>query len=104
MVPLRRGFPYSIVAIVAILLIVGGLLRSGIVHVPGYEVHAAPSVPVHEAQETGPVSLADFRNGFSSVIDPALPAVVNISSTKVVKQQPMPNIFQDPFFRQFFGG
>ena len=33
------------------------------------------------------MSLADFKNGFASVIDPALPAVVNISSTKVVKQQ-----------------
>ena len=56
------------------------------------------------AGDSSPVSLANFKNGFSSVIDPALPAVVNISSTKVVKQQVVPNpFFNDPFFRQFFG-
>jgi serine protease Do len=51
------------------------------------------------------VSLADFKNGYASVIDPALPAVVNISSTKMVKQQNnFPGLFfDDPIFRQFFG-
>lgn len=100
----QRRFPYWIAAIVAALLAGGALLRSGVVRMPGYDVQAAAKVPIHEAQENGPISLADFRNGFSSVIDPALPAVVNISSTKIVKQQPEPDLFQDPFFRQFFGG
>ena len=104
MVQPPRRFPYWVLVIVAIALVVGGLLRKGIVHVPGYSVHAAPQVSVHFANETSPASLADFRNGFSSVIDPALPAVVNVSSTKIVKEQPIPNVFQDPFFQQFFGG
>jgi serine protease Do len=51
------------------------------------------------------VNLAEFKNGYAPVIDPALPAVVNISSTKMVKQQnnfPGP-FFDDPFFPRFFG-
>jgi serine protease Do len=92
-----------VISIVVILLIAGALFRTGLVRVPAHLVYAAPSVAVHVAPEGSPASLADFRNGFSSVIDPALPAVVNISSTKIVKQPPVPNVFQDPFFRQFFG-
>ena len=42
---------------------------------------------------------------FSPIVKKAMPAVVNISSSKVVKEQGMPNgFFEDPFFRQFFGG
>src|SRR5260370_34881199 len=34
-----------------------------------------------------------------------MPAVVNISSSKVVRQQQIPRgMLDDPFFRQFFGG
>jgi hypothetical protein len=99
----HKSFPYWVMSIVVILLIAGALFRTGLVRVPAHLVYAAPSVAVHVAPEGSPASLADFRNGFSSVIDPALPAVVNISSTKIVKQPPVPNVFQDPFFRQFFG-
>jgi serine protease Do len=100
----RRSFPYWILILIVVVLVFGGLMRSGFIRIPGYSVHAAPSVDVHMAQGDSPVSLADFKNGFSSVVDPALAAVVNISSTKVVKQQNnTPNIFNDPFFRQFFG-
>jgi len=103
MVRPSNRFPYWLAGLIAVLLIGGGLLRTGLIHVPGYEVHAAPNVSVHVVQDASPTSLADFRNGFSSVVDPALPAVVNVSSTKVVKQQDVPNMFEDPFFRQFFG-
>ena len=42
---------------------------------------------------------------FSPIIKKAMPAVVNISSSKVVREQQMPGgFFDDPFFRQFFGG
>ncbi len=41
---------------------------------------------------------------FAPVVKRAMPAVVNISSTKVVKEQPQQGFFDDPFFRQFFGG
>ena len=56
-------------------------------------------------QNALPVSLGNFANGFSAVLKPALPAVVNISSSRVVKpgRNQMSPMFNDPFFRQFFG-
>lgn len=99
-----RKLPYMLFAIIAIVLVVGGLLRAGILHLPGYRVLGGHHVALRVAQNAPPVNLSEFKNGFASVIDPALPAVVNISSTKVVKQQyNVPNLFADPFFRQFFG-
>lgn len=93
-----------VVFVVVVVLVFGGLLRGGILHLPGQHVLGAPKVALKMASNSAPLSLADFKNGFASVIDPALPAVVNISSTKVVKQQPLnPGFFDDPFFRQFFG-
>lgn len=50
--------------------------------------------------QAGPVNL---NEGFASVVEPLLPAVVNISTSKVVKNQRSENPFSDPFFRQFFG-
>ena len=42
---------------------------------------------------------------FAPVVKRAMPAVVNISSSKVVKAQQVPRgMFDDPMFRQFFGG
>lgn len=101
---IRRRFPVWPLVAVLLALIFGGLLRSGVIRVPGYSVHAAPQVPVRTAQSEAPITLGEFQNGFASIIDPALPAVVNVASTKVVKQQAAPEIFNDPFLRQFFGG
>jgi S1-C subfamily serine protease len=64
-------------------------------------------VPVTVAKDIAPVNLGSFANGFSSVIKPALPAVVNIKSSKLVKASDqeggMSPFMQDPLFRQFFG-
>ena len=99
----RRVSGGLIVALIIVLLVIGGLIRWRMFRLPG-EVYGAPRVPVNVASSVQPVSLGQFKNGFASVIDPALPAVVNISSTKVVKQQNnMPQFFNDPLFRQFFG-
>jgi serine protease Do len=51
-------------------------------------------------------SQVSFEDGFSPVVQKALPAVVNISSTKTVKipgGNPSSPFFNDPLFRQFFG-
>src|SRR6202161_230940 len=53
--------------------------------------------------ETGPITT------FAPIVKRAMPAVVNISSSKVVKDQGGPEgggqgLFNDTFFRQFFGG
>jgi S1-C subfamily serine protease len=101
----RAGFWLLVLVVCA--LIFGGLLRAGLFRLSWYPSSAGMTggheVQLHIAQDESPVSLANFKNGFSTVIDPALPAVVNVSSTKVVRQQNVPDLFQDPFFRQFFG-
>jgi len=58
-----------------------------------------------------PAHAASYEAGafttFAPVVKHAMPAVVNISSSKVVKNPEMggPNgLFDDPFFRRFFGG
>ena len=85
----------TVVLIAVIAMLVGAL---------GVTIHSR-SVPVfidtaHAASiEQGPLV------SFAPVVKRAMPAVVNISSSKVVKEQGMPNgMFDDPFFRQFFGG
>ena len=50
-----------------------------------------------------PAGPVNFNEGFASVVEPLLPAVVNISTSKVVKNTKSQNPFSDPFFRQFFG-
>ncbi len=81
------------------------LFRDGNARWPGHSVLGSEKVSVNVAKNTLPVGLGDFKNGFSSVLGPALPAVVNISSTKIVKapQGNTPDFFNDPMFRQFFG-
>ena len=102
----RRPLGWLLVLIL-LCLVVGGILRAGMFHLGWKLASVGPAsghqVPLRIAQDESPVELSNFKNGFSSVIDPALPAVVNISSTKVVKQQNVPNIFNDPLFQQFFG-
>ena len=92
------------VAIVAALA-AGGLLASGVKDWTGHKVFGASSAPIPVAREAVPVNLGNFANGFSTVVKPALPAVVNIHSSKVVKAsaQGSSPFFNDPFFRQFFG-
>ena len=97
-----RKLPYILIAAVIIILIIGGLLRSGVLHMDGYSA-PAQHVTVQVSRNNSPVSLGNFAGGFSSVLVPDLPKVVNISSTKVVQQPSMPNFFSEPFFRQFFG-
>ncbi len=84
-------------------LVCGGVLAITFRNWSNHEVYGAPA-GVTVATDTAPVSLGSFKNGFAAVLKPALPAVVNIHSSKVVKprSQEMP-FFGDPFFRQFFG-
>ncbi|HVB57082.1 MAG TPA: DegQ family serine endoprotease [Candidatus Acidoferrales bacterium] len=91
-------------AVVAVALIGGAILEIGLRNWSGRSVLGAPTVDVRVAHDTSPVMLGSLANGFASVLKPALPAVVNITSSKVVKQrgEDMP-FFNDPFFRQFFG-
>ena len=71
----------------------------------GHEVFGAPNLELTLARSAAPMSLGSFSNGFASVLKPALPAVVNIHTSKIVKSKPnqMMPFFNDPMFRQFFG-
>ena len=86
-------------------VIAGGILAIGLRNWTGRDVFGAPKLAVTLARDPAPVPLGNFTNGFASVLKPALPAVVNIHSSKVVKSRPqqMMPFFNDPMFRQFFG-
>jgi serine protease Do len=83
----------------------GALLSQGFRNWADHTVFGSPREPIAIAQNALPVSLGNFANGFSAVIKPALPAVVNIRTSKMVKPQAnqMSPFFNDPMFRQFFG-
>ncbi len=83
----------------------GALLSQTARNWTDHTVFGAPRAPIAITQNALPVSLGNFANGFSAVLKPALPAVVNISSSRVVKggRNQMSPMFNDPFFRQFFG-
>src|SRR5215469_491889 len=95
-----------VATVVVLAAIAGGaLLAVGFKSWSGNSVYGAASLPVAVTHDSAPVPLGSFANGFASVLKPALPAVVNIHTSKIVKpkaNQMMP-FFNDPFFRQFFG-
>ena len=63
--------------------------------------HRVPGVAVARAAAVDQSGLTTF----SPVVKRSMPAVVNISSSKVVRGQQIPRgMLDDPFFRQFFGG
>ena len=96
---MRRGVA---IAILVVALVAGAVFGTWAVYWAGHKVFGAPAVPVKVDKNPDPVRLGGFANGFASVVKPALPAVVNISTTHVIRvQQNLP--FDDPFFRQFFG-
>jgi serine protease Do len=78
---------------------VGAVIGSGL-----WAEHAPALAPV-AAASTAAVTPGSIETSFAPVVERALPAVVNISSSKATKVstdgQGMPQL--DPFFRQFFG-
>jgi len=86
-------------------LVAGGVLALGLRDWSGHTVLGAPEVNVTLAKSVAPVTLGNFTNGFSAVLKSALPGVVNIHTSKIVRPRPghMMPFFEEPFFRQFFG-
>jgi serine protease Do len=60
---------------------------------------------VHASMKLADPSEGPSRTGFAPIVKSVLPDVVNISTSKVVRaQRELPEgMFNDPFFRQFFG-
>jgi serine protease Do len=97
-----RRWVATVVVLVA--LATGAILSQQLKDWTGHSVLGASKTAPTIAAEGAPVTLGNFANGFSSVLKPALPAVVNIRSSKVVKTQIHGGLpFNDPMFRQFFG-
>jgi serine protease Do len=94
-----------VATVVVLAAIIGGVvLDIGLRHWGGNTVFGAPTLNVTVAHDANPVLLGTLPNGFASILKPVLPAVVNISSSKVVKNKgENSQLFNDPFFRQFFG-
>lgn len=51
-----------------------------------------------------PQSRAEVQLSFAPLVEAVTPAVVNIYTKKIVTQRQVTPLFNDPFFRQFFGG
>ena len=56
-----------------------------------------------EAEKTLPFSRQQVELSYAPLVKKSSPAVVNIFTRKVVKRRRMSTLFDDPFFRQFFG-
>jgi serine protease Do len=83
------------------------LIAGGVVGAVSEKAHAGQNPRITLVSSPDPARVANsvsFTEGFAPVVKAALPAVVNISTSRLVKAQQMPQIFNDPFFRQFFGG
>ncbi|HKS68512.1 MAG TPA: Do family serine endopeptidase [Candidatus Acidoferrales bacterium] len=94
-----------VATLVVLAAVAGGILLAiGVRNWSSDSVYGAGNLPVTISKNNSPVPLGAFANGFAAVLKPVLPAVVNVHSSKVVKQknQFMP-FFNDPFFQQFFG-
>ena len=104
-VQVRRSV--ALVSLAATLLIGGALVWA--IEWSGHPVlGAGRTVTLRLAAEDSPqrAAAANLGEGFSAVVEPLLPAVVNISTSKVVKTpqgQGQSPFEDDPFFRQFFG-
>jgi serine protease Do len=101
LIQIRR---WAATVVILAALVGGGLLASSLKNWTGHAIVGAAPVTVPMAKDALPISLGNFTNGFSSVLKPALPAVVNIHTSRMVKhEQGMSPFSNDPFFRQFFG-
>ena len=64
----------------------------------------SPAIAPVSAAASAPLTPGSIETSFAPVVERALPAVVNISSSKMSKVSAESSQFQvDPFFRQFFG-
>jgi serine protease Do len=86
----------TVVLLTVIALLVGALVAT---------VSTTHNIPVFISSAHAATTDLGPLTSFSPVVKRATPAVVNISSSKVVKEAASQRgMFEDPFFRQFFGG
>ena len=61
------------------------------------------STPAEAIAKLTPESKAQMQLSFAPLVKQAAPAVVNIYTRRVVEQVLRSPLFDDPFFRRFFG-
>ncbi len=95
----------------AVLTLLAASIGGGLIAALAVATHANAPVAVTARADTSASAqrLNTLSNSFADMIEKASPAVVKISSTRVIKaseQQGGGNnpMMSDPFFRQFFGG
>jgi serine protease Do len=64
---------------------------------------AAPSAAPSAEGKRAPASRQEITLSFAPLVKRVSPAVVNIYTKVVFKEQPVSPLFNDPFFRRFFG-
>ncbi|HTM87393.1 MAG TPA: DegQ family serine endoprotease [Terriglobales bacterium] len=99
----RIGYPAAILSTIVV-LVIGGVLGWVIPAWAGID-NTANTVPVY-ISGSAPAAGPPNSMGYAAVVKPVLPAVVNISSSHLVKPQgnQLNPFFNNPFFQQFFGG
>jgi serine protease Do len=93
----------------AILTLVAASIGGGLIAAFAVSHNNPPATVVARADTASSVAKVDsISNSFADIVEKASPAVVEISSTRIIKasQQQQGNnpLLSDPFFRQFFGG
>ena len=71
--------------------------------IPALAVLAALTGADAVARERPPADREEIRLSFAPLVKRAAPAVVNIYAKRVVRSAPISPLFNDPFFRRFFG-
>jgi hypothetical protein len=75
--PNERVRRWDIVIISFLTFLVIGVFVAAIATGLELDMSAADKIPLRVDKDPAPVNLAEFKNGYAPVIDPALPAVVN---------------------------
>ncbi len=91
---------WLVVILVIIALLIGALVGSVVEAQKG---HSGGGATIFVARQAPPASKeVSLSVGFAPVLKSVLPAVVNISSTKMVQVRRRSPLFESPFFRRFF--
>ena len=93
----------------AVLTLVAASIGGGLIAAFAVATHANAPLAVTARADTSPATqkISSLSNSFADMIEKASPAVVKISSSRIVKaseQQGNNPMMQDPFFQRFFGG
>jgi serine protease Do len=97
--------PAAALIVIICVLLIGAALGMFVSSWTGHPVLGARNrIPIYISQSGREGNTPACNSmGWASLFKSALPAVVSITSTRIVKTQQSP-LFNDPFFQQFFGG